>query len=43
VTNTGSRAGTDTDTDTDTDTVQLYVTDPESLGERRTSWGEIER
>jgi hypothetical protein len=41
VTNTGSRAGTDTDTDTDT--VQLYVTDPESLGERRTSWGEIER
>jgi len=37
VTNTGSRA------DTDTDTVQLYVTDPESLGERRTSWGEIER
>jgi hypothetical protein len=41
VTNTGSRAGTDTDTDTDT--VGLYVTDPESLGERRTSWGEIER
>jgi hypothetical protein len=37
VTNTGSRAGTDTDTDTDTD--QLYVADPESLGERRTSWG----